>query len=157
MKKLFLIGLALTMGLAFAFTSCGGGNLGGTIEDGDSYAMEKWVDDNTFQVVAGGEANAELKGKTARRESAQRAAIMNAKYKIVEKFIGSKIEGASGMENFMHSGTAVAEEIGAMFKGGSVKKVTYDKETDAAEVIYEIKGKNLKKRVESGDFEQKVK
>lgn len=154
MKKLFLICLALLIGSAFAFTSCGSSALKSTIEDGQEVATERWVDDNTFQILAGGEPNEKLKGKIARQESAKEAAELNAKSKIIKKFIGSKVEGASGMENFIHSGTAVAEEFGAMFKGGSTKRVTYDKETQACEIIYEVKGKNLKKRVESGDFAQ---
>ncbi len=63
-----------------------------------------------------------LKTKTARRESAKRAAILNAQYQVLEKFKGSKIEGAAGMSDFENTGIAIAQEIQGVVKGGSVIK-----------------------------------
>jgi len=152
MKKLSVMALVLTMGLAFAFTSCGAGKIGGQVE-GDSFATERWVDDNTFQLAASGVANSKLKDKTARRESAKRAAILNAQYQVLEKFKGSKIEGAAGMSDFENTGIAIAQEVEGVVKGGSVKKATFDPDTDACEIIYEVKAKGLKKKVAAAEWQ----
>jgi hypothetical protein len=153
MKKLFLMALVLTMGTTFAFTSCGGGDKFGGQVQGESFTTERWVDDNTFQLAASGVANSKLKDKTARRESAKRAAILNAQYQVLEKFKGSKIEGAAGMSDFENTGIAIAQEIQGVVKGGSVKKSTFDPDTDACEIIYEVKAKGLKKKVQAADWE----
>jgi hypothetical protein len=149
MKKLFLMTLVLAMGLVF--TSCGGGGIGGTVK-GETFKGEKWVDDDTFQLAASGVANSKLKNKVQRRESAKRAAILNAQYQILEKFKGSKIEGAAGMSDFESTGIAIAQEIQGVVKGGSVKNFTYDEE-DNCEIIYEVKAKGLKKKVQAADWQ----
>ena len=149
MKKLFLMTLVLAMG--HVFTSCGGGGIGGTVK-GETFKGEKWVDDDTFQLAASGVANSKLKNKVQRRESAKRAAILNAQYQILEKFKGSKIEGAAGMSDFESTGIAIAQEIQGVVKGGSVKNFTYDEE-DNCEIIYEVKAKGLKKKVQAADWQ----
>ncbi|MCL1832938.1 MAG: hypothetical protein FWG49_00390 [Leptospirales bacterium] len=150
MKKLFLIGLALSMGAVFTLTSCGEKKLGGTVE-GETYTTEKWVDENTYQIAASGVSNSKLSNKIQRRESAKRAAILNAQYQVLEKFKGSTIEGAAGMSDFESTGIAIAQEVSGYVKGGSVKKATYDEE-DNCEIIYEVKAKGLKKKVEAASW-----
>ena len=153
MKKLQIFTLILIMGIAASFSSCKTGNPGGTLGDEgtETYRTEVWVDANTYRLAASAMATRTITNKIARRESAKRAAILNAQYQVLEKFTGSKIEGAAGMSNFEMTGMAVAQEVQGIIKGGSVVKVTYDKE-DNCEVIYEVKGKKLKKRVGSGEW-----
>jgi hypothetical protein len=151
MKKLLFVSLMLSIGLMFTFTSCGGGKIGGTVE-GQSYKTEGWVNDNTYRIAAAGVAKQTLKNKIARRESAKRAAMLNAQYQVLEKFKGSKIEGAAGMSDFEMTGIAIAQEIQGVVKGGSVVSVTYDEE-DNAEIIYEVKAKGLKKKVTAASWE----
>jgi hypothetical protein len=55
------------------------------------------------------------------------------------------------MENFEMTGIAIAQELRAVSKGGSVKKVTYDEE-DNCEVIYEVYGKGLKKKAAAAEW-----
>ena len=55
------------------------------------------------------------------------------------------------MENFEMTGIAIAQELRAVSKGGSVKKVTYDEE-DNCEVIYEVYTKGLKKKVAAAQW-----
>jgi len=147
MKKLFVFGL-LVVSLV-AFTSCGG-KIGGQVE-GESYKTEGWVDDNTYRIAAAGVPTRTLTNKVARRESSKRAAILNAQYQVLEKFKGSKIEGAAGMSNFEMTGMAVAQEVQGVVKGGSVVKATYDAE-DNCEIIYEVKAKGLKKKVSAAEW-----
>ena len=152
MKKLFLIGLTISMGIVFTFTSCGGGGnkLGGTVE-GEKFKTEQWVDENTYRIAAAGVSNSKLSNKIQRRESAKRAAILNAQYQVLEKFKGSSIEGAAGMSDFESTGIAIAQEVSGIVKGGSVVSATYDEE-DNCEIIYEVKAKGLKKKVEAASW-----
>ncbi len=151
MKKLFAMALVLSMGLVFTFTSCGGSKIGGNVQ-GETFKNENWVDENTYRLAAAGVANSKLKNKVARRESAKRAAILNAQYQVLEKFKGSKIEGAAGMSDFENTGIAIAQEIQGVVKGGSVMSATYDEE-DNCEIIYEVKAKGLKKKVAAADWQ----
>ena len=151
MKKLLLVSLIFSIGLVFTFTSCGGKKIGGTVE-GQTYKTEGWVNDDTYRISAAGVAKQSLKNKVARRESARRAAILNAQYQVLEKFKGSRIEGAAGMADFEMTGIAIAQEIQGTVKGGSVTSVTYDEE-DNAEIIYEVKAKGLKKKVTAASWE----
>ncbi|MDM7988255.1 MAG: hypothetical protein QUS13_13075 [Smithella sp.] len=151
MKKLVIFALILTTGIAMTLTSCAGKKIGGTVE-GETYTTEGWIDDDTFQLAAAGVATKTLTNIVQRKESSKRAAILNAQYQVIEKFKGSKIEGASGMENFEMTGIAVAQELKAIAKGGSVKKVTWDEEQNC-EIIYVVHAKGLKNKVAAAKWE----
>lgn len=151
MKKLLIFALILTAGLVLAMTSCSGKKIGGTVE-GETYTMEGWIDDDTFQLAAAGVPTKTLTNVVQRKEASKRAAILNAQYQVIEKFKGSKIEGASGMENFEMTGIAVAQELKAISKGGSVKKVTWDEEQNC-EIIYVVHAKGLKKKVATAKWD----
>jgi len=150
MRKNLVFAIAISAGILIALTSCGGPKIGGTVQ-GETFTTEGWVDDDTFRIAAAGIPKKEMTNKVQRREASKRAAILNAQYQVIEKFKGSKIEGASGMENFEMTGIAIAQELRAVTKGGSVQKVTYDDE-DNCEVIYEVKAKGLKKKVAAADW-----
>ncbi|OHD70705.1 MAG: hypothetical protein A2W19_12040 [Spirochaetes bacterium RBG_16_49_21] len=150
MRKIMMLALILSAGALIALTSCGGPKIGGTVE-GETFTTEGWVDDDTFRLAAAGIAKKDLTNIIQRKESSKRAAILNAQYQVIEKFKGSKIEGASGMENFEMTGIAVAQELKAVAKGGSVKKVTWDDEQNC-EVIYEVRAKGLKKKVAAAEW-----
>jgi hypothetical protein len=151
MKKFIALAMIFSVGLLFAFTSCGGGKIGGTVQ-GETFKTEGWLDDNTYRLAAAGVPTKTLTNKVQRRESATRAAILNAQYQILEKFKGSKLEGAAGMSNFETTGIAIAQEVQGVVKGGSVQSVTYDAE-DNCEIIYEVKAKGLKKKVSAAQWE----
>jgi len=150
MKKLIAIALVLSVTFVFTLTSCGGGKIGGTVE-GKSYRTEGWIDENTYRLAAAGVPTRTLTNKVQRKESAKRAAILNAQYQILEKFKGAKLEGAAGMSNFETTGMAVAQEVSGLVKGGSVYKVTYDAE-DNCEIIYEVRAKGLKNKVSGAEW-----
>ena len=150
MKKLFLIGLVISMGMVFALTSCGGKKLGGSVK-GETEKIEEWVDENTYRIAASGVPNSKLTNKVQRKESAKRAATLNAQYQVLEKFKGSSIEGAAGMSDFESTGIAIAQEVSGIIKGGSVKSATYD-DDDNCQIIYEVYAKGLKKKVAAADW-----
>ncbi len=151
MKKFFIFALIITAGLALTLISCSGKKIGGTVE-GESYTTEGWIDDDTYQLAAAGVPTKTLTNVVQRKEASKRAAILNAQYQVIEKFKGSKIEGASGMENFEMTGIAVAQELKAIAKGGSVKKVTWDDEQNC-EIIYVVHAKGLKKKVSAAKWD----
>ncbi|HOT43314.1 MAG TPA: hypothetical protein PLM53_00735 [Spirochaetota bacterium] len=151
MKRFIIFALILTAGLLMALTSCSSKKIGGTVE-GESYTMEGWIDDDTYQLAAAGVPTKTLTNVVQRKEASKRAAILNAQYQVIEKFKGSKIEGASGMENFEMTGIAVAQELKAIAKGGSVKKVTWDEEQNC-EIIYVVHAKGLKKKVSAAKWD----
>jgi hypothetical protein len=150
MKKLLAVSLIFAMGLMITFTSCAGGKLGGTVQ-GETFTSEGWIDDDTYRTTAVGIAKKTLTNKTQRRASAKTAAKLAAQYAVLEKFKGSKIEGAAGMSDFESTGIAIAQEVSGMVKGGSVVKETYNEEDDC-EIVYEVKAKGLKKKVSAAEW-----
>lgn len=151
MKKFLGLAVVFSVSLLFALTACSSGQLGGTVK-GDSFMTEGWLDDDTYHITAAGVPKKSLQNTVARRESAKRAAILNAQYQVLEKFKGSAIEGASGMSDFEMTGIAIAQEIQGVIKGGSVKKATFDDE-DNCEVLYEVRSKNLRNKVSSASWQ----
>ena len=145
-----MIALILVFGIAFAFTSCGTRNMTVGIE-GETYKTEGWVNNDTYQIVTIGVAKKTLTNKWARRASSKRAAILNAHYQVIEKFKGSTIEGAAGMKDFEMTGIAVAQQLKATVKTGTVKRVTFN-DNDDCEILYVIRQKGLKKQVSAAQW-----
>ncbi len=139
----------LVAGLAI-FTSCGqkiGGGLDGQVQ---TVKTEGWIDDHTFRVTNMGVAKAGETNVTKRKIQSKEAAILMAQKDILEKFKGARIQGASGSVDGELTGIAIAKEFGGMVKGGSVIKVSWTKEQQDCEIVYEVKGRNLKKQVMFG-------
>lgn len=151
MKKFLAIAMMFMFGIALSVTSCSTTGVQHTI-DGKEYVTEGWVDDDTFQLQAAGVPTKTLTNKVARREASKRAAILNAQYQMIEKFKGSQIEGAAGMQNFEMTGIAVAQQLKAFAKGGSVRSVVWDDE-DNCSLIYVVRQKNLKKMAQSAKWD----
>jgi len=149
MKKYLVV--AFVFAAAFAFIACGGGQrLGGTVK-GQAFVMEGWVDDNTFRIVAAGAPRDDLTNKVQRQQAAQRAAVLYAQYMVLEKFKGSRIEGAAGMADFEMTGIAIAQEVEGHIRGGSVRRVVFDKD-DNAEIIYEVRAQRLRQKVGAAEW-----
>lgn len=151
MRRLIGLAMFIFVGMLFALTACSTGRLGGSVE-GESFITEGWVDDDTYHVTAVGVPKATLTNKVARRAASQRAAILNAQYKVLEKFKGATTEGASGMSDFEMTGIAVAQELNGVVKNGSVKKATYDDE-DNCEIIYEVRSKGLRNKTATATWQ----
>jgi hypothetical protein len=82
MKKFIALAMIFSVGLLFAFTSCGGGKIGGTVQ-GETFKTEGWLDDNTYRLAAACVPTKTITNKFQRRESSKRAAIINAQYQIL--------------------------------------------------------------------------
>ncbi len=121
---------------------------GGQVK-GESFKSEGWVDVNTFRVISTGVPKAGLVNKIQRRGTAKEAAIIMAEKRIIEKFVGARLEGASGAADYASTGVAVAKEFSGVVKGGTIVKETYD-DDDNCEIIYQVEKKGLKKEVQGG-------
>ncbi len=146
MKKIF--SLFLLLSAAALFTACGGpGSWGGEVK-GQSFVTEGWVSPDIFRVTSTGAPKADLTNKVQRRGTAKEAAEIMAQKRIIEKFVGARLEGAAGAADYASTGIAVSKEFGGLVKGGTIVKATYD-EDDNCEIVYQVEKKNLRKEVES--------
>lgn len=149
MKKLFLLSLIAVV--AISFTACGTQRLGGQVK-GETFVSEGWVTPDIFRVTSTGVPKPGLKNKIQRRGTAKEAAVIMAEKRIIEKFVGARLEGAAGAADYASTGIAVAKEFGGLVRGGTIVKETYD-DDDNCEIIYQVEKKGLRKEVEGGAFQ----
>jgi hypothetical protein len=145
MKRIF--SLFLFLAVATAFTACGS-SMGGEVK-GESFITEGWVSPDIFRVTATGVPKEGLTNKVQRRGTAKEAAEIMAQKRIIEKFVGSRLEGAAGASDYASTGIAVQKEFGGLVRGGTIVKSTYD-DDDNCELVYQVEKKNLRKEVEGG-------
>ena len=146
MKRLLTLALILAVGIAFI--ACGSGSMGGQVK-GDSFITEGWVTPDIFRVTSTGVPKPGLTNKIQRQGTAKEAAQIMAEKRIIEKFVGARLEGAAGAADYASTGIAVAKEFGGVVKGGTIVKATYDKD-DNCEIVYQVERKGLKAMVEGG-------
>lgn len=150
MKKIVISAVSLVFAMGI-ITACGSG-FGGQVK-GESFASEGWIDNNTFRVVATSAPKPNLTNKIQRRGTAKESAIIMAEKRIIEKFVGARLEGASGSADYASTGVAVSKEFSGVVKGGTIMKETYD-DDDNCEIIYQVEKKNLKKEVMGGAYKE---
>jgi hypothetical protein len=123
--------------------SCGRGR--------SEFNTEGWIDDNTYRVVQVGEPDAKLQTSEKRRESARQAAIMKAQRRIVEAF--TKLYAAKDADDGQRGArwNDVTSPVRISAAGGVVVSAVYD-DNDYCEILYELKRKNLRKKVVAGDW-----
>jgi hypothetical protein len=149
MKRFLSLGLLLAVATVFTFTSCkSSGSMGGEVK-GESFVSEGWVSPDIFRVTATGVPKEGLQNKVQRKGTAKEAALIMAQKRMIEKFVGARLEGAAGAADYASTGIAVSKEFGGLVKGGTIVKSTFD-DDDNCEIVYQIEKKNLKKEVDSG-------
>lgn len=146
MKKSIVLGMAVIAGVLVA--GCGG-KMGGAIK-GKSYTTEGWLDNDTFQVVAWGEANPDETGEARWRNQAKAGAQMMAEMRIMELFKGYALEASGYTEEGGNVMVIVSKEVEGFAKGGEIANITFNEKNKACEIAYRVVGKNLKKRVLNG-------
>ena len=151
MKRIFC--LVVVLAVMVVYTACGGGKMGGQIK-GDSFVTEGWIGDDIFRVTSTGVPKEGLTNEVQKKGTAQEAALIMAQKRIIEKFVGARLEGAAGAADYASTGIAVSKEFGGLVKGGTIVKTTYDQDCNA-EIVYQIESKGLRKRVMGqGDIAQ---
>lgn len=131
---------------AVACSACGHKNM----DDNTTAATESiegWINDDTYQIVAGGIPISSLMLIDQRKESARLAAILNARCQIIAAFTGYKIKYEDLKNNYELDGISVHEELKAVVKAGIVKKTVWDYDANC-EVVYEVKYPGLRKKVD---------
>lgn len=146
MKQITVIGVALLVLLSLSVTSCAPKK---SQIKGETFISEGWVNDNTFRVTATGVPKAGLTNKVQRRGTAKEAALIMAQARIIEKFVGARVEGAAGAADYASTGVAVRKQFEGMVRGGTLVTETYD-DDDNCEVVYQVEKKGLKKEVMGG-------
>lgn len=92
-----------------------------------------WIDSSTFRAMATG--------------SSRDSAVSGAQLAVIEKFITERVK-LSGMNvDPKSTGVAIVNEFGSDVKSGSIIAEKLE-EGGALRVIYEVKSKNLKNRVQ---------
>ncbi len=153
MKKFLTVAFVLLVGVALV--SCGEkGGMGGQVE-GKNMKTEGWIGNDAFQVVATGVSKEGLTNRDMKIGTASEAAQAMAEKRIIEKFVGARLEGAAGAADYASTGVAVAKEFGGQVKGGSIisKTIGACDEGEArcsVEIVYRVEKKNLKKDVQGG-------
>ena len=112
-KKVTLV--ALVFAVSVAFTACGTQSYGGQVR-GETFKSEGWVSPDIFRVSATGVPKAGLTNKIQRRGTAKEAAQAMAEKRIVEKFVGVRMEGAAGAADYASTGVAVAKEFSGRYQ-----------------------------------------
>jgi hypothetical protein len=125
--------------------SCSGNNIKKN-PDIANETIEGWINDDTYQIAAGGTSMQSLKLIDQRKESSRLDAIMNARCQIIEKFIGIKIK-REALKNNELDGITIPEEMKSIIKAGIVKKTVWDYDENC-EIMFEIKYTGLKKKVD---------
>ena len=148
-KNVFLISL-LVVCLAISFIGCNKAS-DTMIKGGEVYKdMEGWIDDDTYQVKALGFAPEDMTEELQRKYAAKRAAQLNAEARIVEKLVGANVEGKTATEDGVLLSEIIKKDFGGMIKGGAIVLETYDPETQACEIAYQVSAKGLRKKAEAG-------
>ena len=147
MKRLILLGTCVALSLMVF--GCGGKKMGGVIK-GQDVMTEGWLDENTYQVIAWGEASPDVVGEARWRNQAKEGAQMMAEKRIIEKFKGYALEANGYTEEGGNVMVVVTKDVQGVAKGGEIVKTTFDNGNRACEMIYRVTGRNLKKRVERG-------
>jgi hypothetical protein len=145
MKNLFNFRI-VTLVILFLVSALIGGILSSCGKS--SHIRERWVDNDTYRIRSRGVPPIEETNIIRRKTASKRVALLNAQYLIIEKY-GPKtsIEG-EGVSNTANDDSVIYYEFKVIIKGGEIIKLVYDKEQNC-EIIYEIKGKNLKKKIRS--------
>jgi len=152
MKRFFCVGWLLALAVAFTACASGSGLKGGQVKE-ESFVTEGWIKSDggmdIFRVTATGVPKMGLQDKVQRRGSAKEAAQLMARMRIIEKFAGARRGGAAGAADNASTAVAVSKEFGALVKGGTIVRETYD-EDDNCEIVYQVEKSNLRKEVEPG-------
>lgn len=122
---------------------------GSRVETGkaDVWAKEGWMDGDTYRKTATGIPQRNFTNAVQRKESAKRAAVLQAQYNILEYFNGAKVE-SSCCYVLMHTemDLRTMQEVKGYVKGGSVLATKFDDEHNCT-ILYEVKMKDLKVKV----------
>jgi len=147
----FITCLLVTEG-AVAVSSCSHKNVNHNSATATGLS-EGWINDDTYQIAAGGIPIVSLLLIDQKKESARIAAILNARCQIIEKFVGYKVKQEDLKNNSELERIPIPEELKAVVKAGIIKKTVWDYDANC-EIVYEVKYPGLRKKVDDGVWMQ---
>jgi hypothetical protein len=151
-RRLVYVMFFLVIVVAVAFSSCSHKN----VDQNPATATESqegWINDDTYQIAAGGIPISSLLLIDQKKESARIAAMLNARCQIIDTFIGYKIKLEDLKNNGELEEIPIHEELKAVVKAGIIKKTVWDYNANC-EIVYEVKYPGLKKKVDDGVWKQ---
>jgi hypothetical protein len=146
-KYVTAAGLPIFLLLIFIYSSCATSSVN-TETDSKNPG---WIDDNTFFVTTIGKPVGKYDNVKERRNSARRAAVINAQFRILKKFkkMNSAETGRPAVSPAVRASQAA--KINSIIKSGKIQSEKFDK-SDNCEIIYKVRYKNLKKFVSEADL-----
>ena len=147
-KRKLAIG-AILISLTGAVNSCYCGHKCYVIQD-DQYRYKQtgWIDDLTYRVLAIGSSEKHYKNTFTRRANSKKAAILHAKYIIRNKFKQYIIEKSNSTISEKTASQIVKDNLESIISKGNVNQQLFN-DIDECEILFEVKGKNLKQRLNS--------
>ncbi len=103
-----------------------------------------WIDDHAIRVFGQGSLPAGETNPAKRKAISQERAILAAQRKVLEFFSGSRVQSSNVTNPLSHETQRKLQQI---IRTGSVKKISWEKDTQDCSVIYEVSQRNLKKTV----------
>jgi hypothetical protein len=110
-----------------------------------------WCDPDTFRLITQGVSPAKEIDIEKRRDKSRQAAVLNAKYRILEKFIGARIEAGGLVSDDYRNPSldAYKAEVKDIIGKGTVIAEKWD-DAQACTVIFQIRRPGLRRWAESG-------
>ena len=105
------------------------------------FPPEGWQDSDSFVVHASGQADKELTKPADQRRSARKNALMLAKVRCYEKFIGERL--AAGLN---YSAKAMRREYGAVIDGGKIAAIRWEDDR-LCTIAFRVESPGLKDRI----------
>ena len=142
-------GTGLFLFLLVFCLSCAGTSVG--TDTGPDSKNTGWIDDSTFVVTTIGKPVRKYTDIKERRNSARRAAIINAQFRILKRF--KKFSAGEGKKTAMSPQIRAgqAAKINSIIKSGKVQSEQFDK-MDNCEIFYKVRFKNLKQFISEADL-----
>ncbi len=137
--------LLLPAFLAAGLVSCSSTGKNNTAGQ-DVKEVQGWVNEDTYRIIATGSSDTGYRGRSARRKSAKQYAVLDAQRRITEVFMGNEFT-LDMNPDYNRARIYIEKELGPIFTNGRIVSENYDNETDDCEIVYEVTGAGLKKKV----------
>jgi len=131
---------------------CGSGGMSAIQKENQIYKQGQWVDESTYRILAEGSASSSIKNPDEQKASASRSAIHLAQNTILTKFKEYRKAAAAGQQLPKPTKVNTLAVLYAI-KNGTIVKNSEIFDKNKCVLVFEVKGKNLQKKVLSADMD----
>lgn len=144
--------MVLVSSILFGFDACSHPQSAGLSESSIGQT-EGWIDNDTFRVMSAGVFKKTITDMEERKKSSYHAALLNARYIMMEKFKGSFIEGCGGIMAYNPNSPKSLNNLKQVAWDGTLiaDSERYDEEGNCS-ILYEVKKPGLKKYIQYGEW-----